>query len=397
MNCSEFRTALDNYASLDDRQLVALKCHAELCEQCHSELEFFESILKTTASVPFPEPPADLIDKVNSRIDNESKIVGGLKNVAYGIRNNARRYSTIAACLVVGIAIGINNGYIKEKLSGDDNGVISEQTVNDESEAVSETDAPTPMGTELADNSAETESTDESLKNTEDTVKESSAEKAASAAKPTAERMPSPSSTPKSSAQSTAAPVYGAKTAASVGNVKTETDKKSVPAVTESTEDVKPTAAAATSDKTENQTASVQESESTQTGRYKIARGVYSLPEEETASVTAAPEDDGDVSNYSLKPDGYQIAMGDYSTKESVGSVSSQSLSDKIIVGSADADAVNTIIGELGISYNSGFYMTSMDVFYELLGKLDNAEISYSYVQQYSSGDKIAFKLVIGM
>ncbi|MGN1116854.1 MAG: hypothetical protein ACI4TH_09810, partial [Candidatus Ornithomonoglobus sp.] len=109
-----------------------------------------------------------------------------------------------------------------------------------------------------------------------------------------------------------------------------------------------------------------------------------------------AATDEPSAEEYEIKKAGYQIAQGDYSGNvKEIGGVSSVSISDKIIVNAADADAVAGVINSLGIPSTNGFYTTVSATFYELLARLDAEGLEYSYSLQYSSGDKVVFKLVM--
>lgn len=124
MICSEFFELLDNYESLTDEQRIEMEKHTAECETCRKELEFFKSVIGNLASIPSPKAPESLIDKVNAKLDAE-------KTVVVGFRWNFRVLSTVAACLAIGLAVGINNGYIKETITNDGtDGVISETVVS---------------------------------------------------------------------------------------------------------------------------------------------------------------------------------------------------------------------------------------------------------------------------
>lgn len=142
MICSEFFELLDNYESITDEQRIAMEKHTAECETCRKELEFFKSVIQISASIPSPKAPETLIDKVNAKLDAE-------KTAVIGFRWNFRVLSTVAACLAIGLAVGINNGYIKETITDNGtDGVISETVVSTPEDAdvpakevISETEA----------------------------------------------------------------------------------------------------------------------------------------------------------------------------------------------------------------------------------------------------------------
>lgn len=125
MICSEFFELLDSYESITDEQKLEMEKHIAECETCRKEFEFFKSVISNLASIPSPEAPKTLIDKVNAKLDAE-------KTVVVGFRWNFRVLSTVAACLAIGLAVGINNGYIKDAITDNGtDGVISQTVVED--------------------------------------------------------------------------------------------------------------------------------------------------------------------------------------------------------------------------------------------------------------------------
>ena len=403
MNCSEFKKSLDNYALIDAEELADMECHAEKCDICRSELEFYKSIIQTAASIPVPEPPADLIDKVNARIDSEPRLNRTVNNIVWNVRNNVRRYATLAACLAVGLTVGLNSGVIKDNLTGSgDDGIISERSVSatqtpnknsdsadTETDNISSIDEPSP-----------TEYDPQTTQNAEPTKKPITEAASVSAEKkltPQVKKTEAPKPTYKTvvKAPSVSLPV---KTAAPTVSV-------AIAPPTEKTETVIKTPAPEVNNITEapainsRETVAAPEETPAETeksiSKYTIARANYYIPEAETAKADTVTEEPS-PEEYEIKKAGYQIAQGDYSgnVKEAEG-VSSASISDKIVVSKADADAVANVISSLGIPSNNGFYTTVSATFYELLARLDAEGISYSYSLQYSSGDKVVFKLVM--
>lgn len=122
MICSEFFELLDSYESITDEQRIEMEKHTAECETCRKELEFFKSVISVSASIPTPEAPKTLIDKVNAKLDAEKPVVVGFKW-------NFRVLSTVAACLAIGLAVGINNGYIKDAITNNSTDGVISQTV----------------------------------------------------------------------------------------------------------------------------------------------------------------------------------------------------------------------------------------------------------------------------
>lgn len=124
MICGEFCELLDNYESLSEKDRTEMENHASKCETCRSEYEFFKSIISISSSIPSPKAPDTLIDKVNAKLDAEAAA-----SKRFGL--NLRIISGVAACLAIGLAVGVNNGYIKEHIENTDtDGVISEKVVS---------------------------------------------------------------------------------------------------------------------------------------------------------------------------------------------------------------------------------------------------------------------------
>lgn len=370
MNCFSFRELLDNYEELDENQLKELECHAESCEECRGELEFFRSIIQTTASIPMINPPEDLLDKINARIDKEPAVIRTGSRILYSIKSNARRYASVAACLAVGLAVAVNSGYIKDRLTDNSDDGIIRTTSNTVDNSSAETNvesshtAEDPVNEINADDTKEPEKTAKPSENTPFTVRDATAAKPAKTAAPV-KRKPAAVKPAAVALKPPEAPVVTA-----------------VPEAAAAPENTVPEAEQATP------TVMVRE-----LGNYKIVQS-YALPEKQTADVKPVPTEEPDVEDYSLRSENYQIAMGNYSTQDN--SVSpAQTISDKIIISSADAEAVSELMSRLGITFSNGYYMTTMNKFHELLALMDEAGIAHDYIQQYSTGAKITFKLVL--
>lgn len=187
MICSDFYELLDNYESIRDEQRIEMEKHVSECETCRKEYEFFKSIISTSASIPSPKAPDTLIDKVNAKLDAESAR-------PVGIRWNFRVFSTVAACLAVGLAVGINNGYIKDNIeNADTDGVIAEIVVStqepEEAPIVTEADESVEVKEQPK---AETESPEVSTSKPQETGKSESTVKPIPTAKPSPTKTPAP-------------------------------------------------------------------------------------------------------------------------------------------------------------------------------------------------------------
>lgn len=144
MICSEFMDMLDNYELLTENQRTELEKHTQECEVCRKEFEFFQSIISISSQIPMPKAPKSLIDDVNAELDKKHTPFILLKS-------NLRVLSTVAACLAVGLAVGLNNGYIKKSIDNNEkDGIISETTLT-----ATEQPADTPVDATVAESEAD--------------------------------------------------------------------------------------------------------------------------------------------------------------------------------------------------------------------------------------------------
>lgn len=390
MDCLEFRQLFDNYAKLDDVELKILENHAENCTECRAELEFFQSIIKTTASIPLPKPPENLIKAVNDRIDNEPRLISTVRGAGDRLRAYSKRYATIAACVAMGLAIGLNSSSIKRHLEDEgEYGVISS--------TVTSTDLPKESAKPLEQAQQATQAPTEKA----DTVQAP----AVSQAEKSKVKTPSVV-TDKPAVKATSKPAqktWGSTQSHSTSKpaaVKAWTPTQA-PAV--NTEEAKPhNTQTAVSD--EPQTASVPVAVTAEAtpeptsgdGNYVIARSGYVLPEDydiiaatERNSRSSEPEED-----YSLASDDYVIARSSYDLPEDM-DVYNLSQTDNLIISSSDIDAVTAIMSEMGIGYSGGSYTTSLDTFYALLNRLTEDGIRHDYSTDYTNGSDFSFKLVM--
>lgn len=387
MDCSQFRKYLDNYENLDDLQLKMLYDHAEVCEECRRELEFFNSIMKTVASVPVPEMPVDFIEQVNKKIDAQPE----KKGFIYNFSVISKRYAAVAACVAIGLVVGLNKTDIEDKLNGnDDSGVI--QSVVTTAVPASE---PIPVASTPAAEEAEVDKTETVAEVTvKPTVKPEPTIKPTT--KPTPKVTPKPTVKPaeKSTPKTTIKPVVKATVKPTVK----PTDKPAIAVVTQTvttaTPEAKPDVVAtqspqAVTEKTVDVNV-VSETEVVEKN-YTIAQEYY-VPESEniTAAVTAEP----DVNSYSLATAQPQTQ---YSYKEQATPTPAvpSAIADYVLVSEADVDAVATILLDLGIASARGLYMTETNTFYEFLARLEDRNISYDYSMKYTTGDKISFKILL--
>lgn len=399
MNCSEFGELLDNFAALDESRRKEMEEHAAECEQCQNELEFYKSIIAITASLPFPEPPNNLIESVNKRIDGESKAKRLFNNIVFEVRNNSRRYAAIAACLALGLVVGFNSSYIRDRLSDNDNGgVISEQTETTGREKPEKDKMPEithtaePKASEKAEKPEYSTKPVESTTYPRKTTEELKTEALAASDKPTAKSTAAPKATAKPAQKQTVE-----RKASLTRPTVTIPKSVSVSATAKPKETEAPKPAAVTPAAVEISEAPTENivADDTNSGKYsRIAHGNYAIPNNETAKTNQQEYTDGNVDDYSIKSDGNEVAMTSVEAMQTETKEYVIAGYDKVIVSSADAERARTLIDSSGIGYSNDHYQASYDSFYAFLGLLQENGIDYSYVQQYGGGDGVAFKLV---
>lgn len=383
MDCKKFAAMLDSYADLSDEQLRELEEHAMNCEQCREELDFYRSIMNTAASLPTIEPPEDLLSRINDEIDKQNTHVRNrvFNSIVLNIRTNIRHYATAAACLLVGVVVGLNGRMISDLLSGNDSdGVIREKVSK-----VEETSAPdgyVPESEAVPEVSAAPSHQEQS-----NTVPETDHEK--TTAEPN-QNVSQPMRKVERS-NSSSAPLISQQPVASVSS------EWSAPVVT-----VRP------AQSTETETAapvSSQEvnSESEGAGDYNnadkyVITQEYHMPDEyahsgETQEPGNEATEQPGVESYSIAGLDEQSEYG-YADETRAASASVRVVPDQLIIESGSVDEVVSIMNALSIENTGVAYVASTSTFYTLLEKLDAAGINYSYAQN-SESDKVSFKIIL--
>lgn len=339
MICSEFFELLDNYESLTDEQRIEMEKHTAECETCRKELEFFESVIGNLASIPSPKAPESLIENVNAKLDAE-------KPVVIGFKWNFRVLSTVAACLAIGLAVGINNGYIRKNIEkSDTDGVIKETVVTTQNTNEFPTE-PESVPTEIkdpVDESSQTEQETEVQGQTDAPIVVAEKPVSTSVPKQTSKPVTEPAkSTPVNKAQQKPA----------------ETQKPQIEPEKEQKLDA------------ENEQPNVADP----------------LPEVEPVT-----ENTSNVDDYVIKEDGPQIAYGRYNIE--VTKKTPNAFSDYLHVQSDDMGAVVSTMSEMGVKNSGGYYMTSRQNFYALMDTLNDKGVGYECDLQYNSGENISFRL----
>lgn len=124
MDCEKFGKYLDNFESLTEEERLEMTAHASECERCANELDFMLSVIKTVKSLPDIEPPADFLERLNARIDEEERKKKISSRIAYSISRNWKQYTAAAACLALVAVLTANGKLLTDRLAGTDDGVI---------------------------------------------------------------------------------------------------------------------------------------------------------------------------------------------------------------------------------------------------------------------------------
>ena len=365
---------LDNYAGLTDAELSELEKHAAECEACRGELGFFKSIMNTASVIPVPEPPLDLIDKVNSRIDRIPAATRRLDSLKNNARAHIRPIMTVAACLAVGIVVGLNQQAIRDRLTDNStDGVIST--------TVSVTDS---GGKDIGEYEIN------EVPVVEDAQPAVIPEPVQPAAKPVVTKAPAATAVP---ARATAKPSFkpSAEQRVTLPVITQAPAAPSVPAAPSAPAVPVPapatiTATAATAEPVIATAAPKQEA--IVNSRYRIARGNYHIPE--TAMATAAPT--AEPKSAEIVKEDYQIAMGSYDvvTEEE----KEELLQNKLIVSEADIKTIVDCMNRSKVRGTTTGYVASSSAFANFLAMLDAQNIYYNFIRNKSGTGEITFVLL---
>ena len=168
MNCDKFNECLDNYENLSDETKQKMDKHALECANCKSELEFMRSIISTAKSLPDINVPVDFMEKLNVRIDEEEKKKARItRRVMRNVRRNWKQYTAAAACFALVAVVTANSNMFVDKMNGNDDGVIQEETVVTDSDGNTAVSTTAPK-VDAQDNAEENQPTvfEETVENT---------------------------------------------------------------------------------------------------------------------------------------------------------------------------------------------------------------------------------------
>lgn len=159
MDCEKFGKYLDNFESLTENERLSLTAHASECERCAKELDFMMSVIETVKSLPKIEAPADFMERLNVRLDEEERKKKLASRIMHNMSRNWKQYTALAACLALVAVLTANGRLLTDRLTDTGDGVIVNDTpVTDGAEptippsVIAEVTEPT-----ISDNSAGTE------------------------------------------------------------------------------------------------------------------------------------------------------------------------------------------------------------------------------------------------
>lgn len=413
MTCEEFNRMLDNYESLTAQEKLLMNEHAGECEKCRDELDFMLKIIKQLNTLPKMTAPDDFMDRLNERISAEDFEERRLKRMMNMLRRNYKRYSTVAACLVLAVIVGVNGKHLINNMVHDDNsGVIIESNSDGEpdlSDSVSKPDK-TAVSTqpEIYENTSQNKAVASNQIADVPNIKTVKADdKASSVSVPAAQRSISSKKTiepireisesfdfiePAQQNNRTPAldgTILEAKTA---GNVVEEPLNPAMSRmIADDTANV-PAAASAyltTSDSQEDESISKN---------YTIARGIYRLPDAEIAQAefeASAGSGDGVIHDFTIDEDTeITIARGRYYIPAEDGYIDISN-DNAIEIYGGDADRAVELIQQYTAVKDDSYYVIDSENISPMLEHMDREGINYQNNVEDSEDKRVSFKLVI--
>jgi hypothetical protein len=407
MTCEQFNKMLDNYENLSEQEKLAMNEHANECEKCRDELDFMLKIIMQLNTLPKIEAPNDFIDKLNKRISLEDYEEKKINRMLNSIRRNYKRYSTIAACLVLAVIVGVNGKSLMNNMMKDDDGGVIVETGT-----VGETDTPNtaiqavPKSEDSTSESEVTEVPQNKAASATETQISSSATKIATAnTSPTRTTSSSANTQRAVNAASVRESNISAATSESADTVKVEIPSVSVIAstaekstvdepVVQSSEAVPSLARIAETDNQTDETSSDTTSGSV-SKNYTIARGIYRLPDESIAQAEIAASSSSVSQEFSIDENsGMTIARGRYYIPVDDGYVNIDN--NEIEVNGDDAQRAVELIQQYTDKEDDSYYVINSENISPMFEHMDREGINYQHNVDESSDDTlVSFKLVI--
>lgn len=397
MNCDKFNECLDNYENLSDETKLEMDKHALECANCKSELEFMRSIISTAKSLPDINVPVDFMEKLNVRIDEEEKKKARItRRVMRNVRRNWKQYTAAAACFALVAVVTANSNMFVDKMNGNDDGVIQEETVVTDSDGNTSVSTTAPV---VANQDSAEENQPTVFEETvENTIPEN---KTAKSTSPLATAKPQTSTSTNSVKSSVVANNSKSTSAPSVSSTVQNNTETSVATEPVKTDESQNTVSQETTPEVNDNSNDIQTysqndgiaiaSIDVQSGDRPVYDGTADNSDN-SRTVKSSVEDD-----YSLAS-GAQIAYGRYYKLDKDGNPIEEPEENKpigsIVISAKDADEALSVIRQYSYDEDGEFYTTSSDRLTSMLSVLSVQGIGYSnYTPAYEG--EVTFKLVI--
>ncbi len=376
MTCEEFGEMLNNYADLSDKDKMLMTEHMEKCAECRDEFDFMMSIIAQLNTLPRIETPEDFAAELNKKLDGIQKS----NRILEFARRNYRQLSTAAACLLLAVVIGANGKTLLNRIPSD-----TSDSVNPVTQALPDT-TPAPIGgaSQIAANTASEQP------------------------KPGAQESKTASKTENRKAVQVAA-ITGAgniepirEMSESINMIEKPDTGIVVPRVAD--ENINGGAVAdRRSAEAQNMERIAQqpritslddEDDDNGTSKFKIARGIYYLPETKgTIQNTPQPAED---SNYNVKINkdkDVEIARGVYYIKTDDGVVNTRD--NEIEIGSGDAQRALELIEQYADETDSEYYVINTEKITPMLEHMEREGITYQHSIEEEVNERVGFKVKI--
>ena len=121
MRCAEFKEQLGAYAlgALEPAEAAAVEAHLAACPECAAELARLEPLPRLVAraeGLEIPPAPAALEERILDRV------AASRPRRRHGLLRRPRRFGTLAATALAGVAIGVGATVLATSVIGDDGG-----------------------------------------------------------------------------------------------------------------------------------------------------------------------------------------------------------------------------------------------------------------------------------
>lgn len=405
MSCEEFNRMLDNYENLTEQEKLILNEHAGECESCRDELDFMLTIIMQLNTLPRIETPYDFKDKLNKRISLEDFEDRKINRMLNGIRRNYKRYSTIAACLVLAVIVGLNGkSIIDNMVRTDDGGVIIETNSASETgspEINSASEIKPQAGSDTAEISAEVS------KNETSDNQSGNISKQGTAANNTESGIKSFSVSFNSFSQKQQIEPIKPDMSESINLIENVPQSGAVPALSRSIVEARAVGENSAADQPalQNDDAAINaqtsgsENENTEKSveNYTVAKDVYRLPDQEMTdeeNEASTNTDDSIVQDLEIDDNSeFAIARGRYYIMTDSGYVNINN--NELGVNGEDAERALELIQQYTDVSDDSYYVINSENISPMLEQMDREGIDYqNNVENYDS-EKVGFKLVI--